>query len=238
MWLYKLNQTLIPLMQMYWRVSLTGAIDRVPKEGPLILAANHTSFLDPWFIGMVFPRRVRHLITPKWYYSSSLWRVFFDAFGVLPAEPGKPRQTVKRVCAALARGEVVGLFPEGRVSYDGRLQKVRSGIARIAAQSGAPVIPAGIIGAFESLPRQRRLPRPGKLTITLGEPIIFPSTARGNDLYDKERRLFRERLLRDLCRLSGQEGRFAELLRGSQPRSPGGASSSEVADSPVFSAWW
>jgi 1-acyl-sn-glycerol-3-phosphate acyltransferase len=161
---------------------------------------------------MVFPRRVRYVITPKWYGKSAAWRFLFDAFGTLPAERGDPRRTIERVCAALGDGEVVGIFPEGRISRDGRMQRLRGGIGRIAAQSGAPVMPVGILGAYASLPRHRRLPRPRKVAIILGEPFGVPGAAPRDGLQRKGRVQIRDRLTRDICRLSGQEDRIPDLL--------------------------
>jgi 1-acyl-sn-glycerol-3-phosphate acyltransferase len=171
MWLYRVNHTLGPVLGLYWRLRLRGPVDAVPRRGPLIVAANHSSFLDPWWLGMAFPRLVRFLITEDWFRRNPAWNAFFKAYGCVPVRRGNPSATVDAVCEVLERGEVVGIFPEGRISTDGKLQRFRSGIGRIAARSGAPVMPVGIRGAFASLRKGQRVPRPARVSIHLGRPV-------------------------------------------------------------------
>lgn len=206
MWLYRINHALGPLIGLYWRLGLEGRIDLIPRRGPLVVAANHASFLDPWLIGMVFPRPVHYLITRKWYDKSPVWRAVFDAFGTEPVRLEDPQVTVRAVCDLLARGDVVGIFPEGSISHTGKLRRFRSGIARIAARSGAPVLPVGIRGGFESLPRHRIVPRPSRVRVRIGEPMTFPASPRADDPGADELRAFRDELFERIRGLSGQVG--------------------------------
>lgn len=173
MWLGGINRALGPLIGSYWRLRLAGDVDGIPREGPLLVAANHSSFLDPWFIGMIFPRYIRYLVSDQWYYRNRTWNVVFRAFGTVPVKRGDPRATIRSVEEVLERGEVVGIFPEGRVSHDGRIQRFHSGVARTAARSGVPVLPLGVRGGFESLPHHRRIPRPNRVTIHVGRSLQF-----------------------------------------------------------------
>ena len=84
MWLYRVNRFVGPVVGRYWRLGLAGAVDAIPHSGPLLLASNHTSYLDPWLLGMPFPRPVRFLIVSRWYHRSPLWSAFFRAYGTLP----------------------------------------------------------------------------------------------------------------------------------------------------------
>jgi 1-acyl-sn-glycerol-3-phosphate acyltransferase len=163
-----------PIFGLYWRLVLEGNVAAIPLQGPLVVCANHSSFLDPWLIGMAFPRHVRYLITHTWYYKSSVWTGLFRAWGTIPVKERDPRGTIEQLCERLSRGDVIGMFPEGKISYDGRIQKLQTGVARVAAASGAPVLPVGIRGAYESLPRSRRFPRPSRVRVVVGEPILFP----------------------------------------------------------------
>lgn len=174
MWLYRLNQFLGPVIGLYWRLHLTGAVEDIPASGPLLVAANHASHLDPWFIGMIFPRPIRYLITHEWYYRSGAYEKLWRAFGTVPVEQGDGRATTNRLCEALERGEVVGIFPEGGISPDGRLRAFRSGIAWTAMKSGAAVIPVGIRGAHRSLPKHRRIPKPTPVEVRVGTRLDAP----------------------------------------------------------------
>ena len=174
MWLYRLNRALGPLIGACWRLGLEGEVESIPRSGGFLVVPNHSSVLDPWMVGMRFPRSVRWLITSRWYERSRTAHFLFTALGTVPVRPGDPAGTIDAVCAALGRGEGVGVFPEGGISGDGRVRRFRGGIARMAARSGVPVIPVGVRGAFESLPKQRRLPAFRRVTVVVGTPMRFP----------------------------------------------------------------
>ena len=206
MWLYRINQAIRPVVRHYWRLGLAGAKKSIPLDGPLLLASNHASYMDPWFLGMAFPRLIRYLIARDWYYKSPAWNAFFRAFATEPVrvnEAGATGATVEAVCRILARNEVVGIFPEGRVSRDGQIQRFRPGLARMAARSGAPVMPVGIRGSMESLPRHGRFPRPVRVTIHLGKPIIFPGSPYADPPPREETQTFLDRILNEVTRLAG-----------------------------------
>jgi 1-acyl-sn-glycerol-3-phosphate acyltransferase len=201
MWLYAVNHKLGPLLGAYWRLELTGETATIPREGPLLVCANHASRLDPWFIGMCFPRPIRYLITDTWYHRSSVWKWFFDAWGTIPVAKS-PHATLDAVHRHLEKGDVVGVFPEGEVSRDGRIQRFRPGTARIAARSGVPVIPVGLRGNAESLPRDGAFPRPVKVTVHVGEPIRFSGSPRDGVPPRDEVEAFNARLRESIVRLS------------------------------------
>jgi 1-acyl-sn-glycerol-3-phosphate acyltransferase len=232
MWLYRLNHALGPLIGLYWRLGLEGAVESIPRRGPLLLLSNHASFLDPWLIGMAFPRYIRYLITNRWYERSPLWKGVFRAFGTEPMQTGNPRATIEAVCRVLSRGEVTGIFPEGRISDDGRIQPFRAGATRIAALSGAPVLPLGIRGNYRSLPRHRRFPRPVRVRVHVGEPMVFPGSPTNGPPPRTESVAFQVELLREICRLAGQEDRIPELLASPRLRRAGKRLARDEAPAP------
>jgi 1-acyl-sn-glycerol-3-phosphate acyltransferase len=154
---------------------------------------------------MAFPRPVHYLITRKWYDKSPAWRALFEAFGTEPVRAEDPAATVRAVCDLLSRGAVVGIFPEGSISHTGHLRHFRSGIARIAARSGAPVLPVGIRGAFESMPRHRAVPRPSRVRIHVGEPLAFPGAPFPDDPGADAVRAFRDVVFERIRGLSDQQ---------------------------------
>ncbi len=147
----------------------------MPASGPLLVAANHSSFADPWHLGASFPRGpIRFLVNEPWYRRSRGWTFFFEQNGAISTVAGNSVATVRRVVDALDRGDLVGVFPEGRISHDGNPGSARSGIGWMSALSGVAVVPCGLRGAFEALPRQRKIPRRRPVELHIGDPLAFP----------------------------------------------------------------
>ncbi|ANM29017.1 hypothetical protein ABI59_04530 [Acidobacteria bacterium Mor1] len=205
MWLNRLTVWTAPLLRLYWRPTIVGAFDRIPSEGPLLVAPNHASFLDPWWLSMIFPRGLHYLITDTWYYKSRGWRFFFDANGTLPVSAADPRQTIADVCGYLSEGKVVGVFPEGGISDDGKIRRFRPGLAHIAARSGVPVVPVGLRGNYDLLPRTQKFPRPGRLGFHIGEPMVFPGSPHPDRVPRRALADFNQELFERVCTLAGQE---------------------------------
>jgi len=201
-WLERTEHYLKPVLNLFWRFRVTGK-HRFPRTGPAIFAPNHSCFLDPWLVSIVSPRPVRWLITRNWYDKSLFWNLYFRAHGTVPVG-FSAAETIEVACGVLERGRLLGVFPEGKISHDGTLQRFHSGIARMAAASGVPVIPVGIRGAYESLPRQRVVPRPGPVAISLGEPRLFEGAPWTSSPPTRLLREFRDTLFVDVARLAGQ----------------------------------
>jgi 1-acyl-sn-glycerol-3-phosphate acyltransferase len=218
-WLYHVTRASRPLFGLCWRMRLSGEVDSIPKTGPAIVAANHSSFVDPWFLGpFLFPRRIRFLITRLWYDKSPVWNFVFRSYDTIPMER-HAGATLEVARAALEAGNVVGIFPEGKISHDGRIQRFRSGVCYLAARTGAPVIPIGIEGAYESLPRDRKLPKRGNVTARVGLPLKFPNSPRDGKIPKEIVREFRDSLFAEICRLAGQENILAEMTERGSTRS-------------------
>jgi 1-acyl-sn-glycerol-3-phosphate acyltransferase len=205
MWLYHLITATSPLIGAYWRLSAEGARDAFPKEGPVLVAANHSCFLDPWLVTMVNRRDIHWLTTRQWYDRSWFWQKFFDAQGVLPVQAEDPQATIDLMCRQLESGKIVGIFPEGRISYDGKVHRFRPGLSRVAARTGVPVVPVGIRGSFESLPRTRRFPRPSKISVHYGEPRVFPGSPISGPPPRSASVTFQQQIFDDIIRLSGRQ---------------------------------
>ncbi|MBD3867395.1 MAG: 1-acyl-sn-glycerol-3-phosphate acyltransferase [Acidobacteria bacterium] len=201
MWLNRLTLLTTPLFGLYWDFRFEAEGDRIPRDVPLILAPNHTSFLDPWFLGWVFPRQVHHLINREWYERSTAWNLFFRANGTVPVSPSDPEATLQAVRGVLDRNDVICIFPEGKVSADGRLRRFRSGIGWFASVTGVPVIPVGIEGAFDSLPKGKKFPRRARITIRAGKPMHYPNP--GPDPNRRETFAFVQQIRREVERLTG-----------------------------------
>lgn len=219
MWLYRFTRRFItPIFRIYVRGERICEAGDVPATGPLIVVVNHSSFLDGWFIGMLFPREVHYLMNDRWFRKSRIWNAFFRWNGVVPVRSEDPRATLEAACAVLEKGEVLAIFPEGKITSDGRLQGFRSGFARMAARSGAPVVPVGMRGAYDCLPRHRRFPRPVTIHMHIGAPRVFPGSPTDAPPSVDELRRFVELLFDDVRSLSALE--VAPRLGRGEPAEP------------------
>jgi 1-acyl-sn-glycerol-3-phosphate acyltransferase len=154
--------------------------ENVPAEGPAVVAANHPSYLDPVLLSLQIRRPIRFM---AW---DALFRVpllggLIRTFGAFPVDtrPGKGREAYARAKALVESGEVVGLFPEGHRSRTGWMEpRLREGAARLSWETGAPLVPATIAGAYRAWPHYQALPRPARIRVRYHEPID-PAPYRG-----------------------------------------------------------
>ncbi|MCG8926599.1 1-acyl-sn-glycerol-3-phosphate acyltransferase [Lentzea sp. CC55] len=159
---------------------VVDGLENIPTDGPVILAANHLSFIDSVVIPMVVPRRVSFLAKAEYFTGTglkgSLSRWFFSSLGHVPVHRGKGRDARAALDTAaeiLARGDAFAIYPEGTRSLDGMLHRGRTGVARMALESGAPVVPVGIIGTDKVQPVGSRFPKIVPVTVRFGEPLDF-----------------------------------------------------------------
>jgi 1-acyl-sn-glycerol-3-phosphate acyltransferase len=189
-----------------YRVDVKG-LAHVPDRGPMVLAANHRSFMDSIFLALVTPRPITFIAKAEYFDS---WRTAwaFRATGQIPLRRGSPtgaRQALATAGGVLARRGIVGVYPEGTRSRDGRLQPGNTGPARLALASGAPIVPVGLVGTDavqapgESLPHLFRA-----VTVRFGPPLHVTKAERVRSR-KAELRGATERLMSSIADLCGQE---------------------------------
>jgi 1-acyl-sn-glycerol-3-phosphate acyltransferase len=148
--------------------------EHVPGAGPLILAANHQSFLDPFLLGASIRLRPRYLVYYI-YLRMPIIGTVARFFGGLPVGHGPPARSLKSARSALDAGAVVAIFPEGKRSPDGRVLPFQRGFAHLARVTGTPVLPAAILGAHQAWPPGRAYPAPSRIEVIFGTPRTPPA---------------------------------------------------------------
>ena len=176
-WLLKMFLT--PLLRTVWRPWSQG-LENVPETGPCILASNHLSFLDSIFMPLLVPRRVTFLAKSDYFtergLKGRLKKMFFTAVGQVPIDRSGGRASeaaLETGVGILREGKLLGIYPEGTRSPDGRLYRGKIGVARMALEAGCPVIPVGMIGTFEVQPQGKVMPRVKRVGVRFGEPLDF-----------------------------------------------------------------
>lgn len=163
--------------RLLFRLEVIG-VNNVPASGPVILASNHASNLDPPLIAARLSRQC-HVLAKEELFSVPLLGWLIRHLNARPIRRGVVDRAALRQCAdVLNQGNILIIFPEGTRTRDGRLQEAKPGAAMIAAITGAPIVPVYLDGTFGAMPRGRGFPRPRKVKIYIGKPFIPPSGAR------------------------------------------------------------
>jgi len=168
------------LLGLICRIEVVGR-EKVPLEGPVIIAPNHLSWLDPPAVGLVLPRPIAYIARADLFDNPFLgW--LLPRLYVIPVERGSgDLAAVKAAIRTLRQGMAFGIFPEGTRSRTGKLQPFKTGTAAIAIRTGAPVVPVGVIGSDKIWPPGGKIRLGGKLKIVFGDPIDLSEYAGKTD---------------------------------------------------------
>lgn len=179
------NLTLGTFLRIMFRPRYLGR-DKIPVDGPLIIAANHLSHIDPAFIMTATKRPVSYM-SKKEHFDGVIRRLVFKQVGVIPVdreEGGK--DALKGAIEILEKGGAIGIFPEGTRSRDGKMGKGKTGVARLAALTGAAVVPVAIRQTDGVWPVSKRAPRPWrKFYYKFGDPIYFDYKEKNHENFRK-----------------------------------------------------
>jgi 1-acyl-sn-glycerol-3-phosphate acyltransferase len=204
------NLLLGPLLKLLFRPWVRG-MENIPSSGAAILASNHLSFSDSIFLPLQSRRPLVFLAKSEYFtgkgVKGALTRWFFKGTGQLPIDRsgGKASEAALNTgLMVLGGGQVLGIYPEGTRSPDGRLYRGRTGIARMALEAKVPVIPVAMIDTEKVQPIGKRLPRIRRIGIVVGEPLDFSRF----DGMEGDRIVLRavtDEIMYELMKLSGQE---------------------------------
>jgi 1-acyl-sn-glycerol-3-phosphate acyltransferase len=164
---------LSPIFKTLWRVEV-GGLEHVPATGGAIFCPNHTSVIDSFFLPLVLPRRITFVGKAE-YLDSWKTRYLFPAMGMIPIDRtggDAAERALNTAARVIEAGEFFGIYPEGTRARDGRLHRGRTGAARLALRTGAPIIPVGITGTRDIQPPDAKVPRPFKRAqVRFGRPL-------------------------------------------------------------------
>ncbi|MFE7182972.1 lysophospholipid acyltransferase family protein [Streptomyces erythrochromogenes] len=199
-----------PLLRLLFRPRIEG-LENIPEEGAAIVAGNHLSFSDHFLMPAILARRITFLAKAEYFtgpgLKGRLTAAFFRSAGQIPVDrSGKDagQAALREGLGVLAKGELLGIYPEGTRSHDGRLYKGKVGVAAMALGAGVPVIPCAMVGTFEIQPPGQKIPNIRRVTIRFGEPLDFSRYAG----MERERAVLRavtDEIMYAILGLSGQE---------------------------------
>ncbi|MGQ0632651.1 MAG: lysophospholipid acyltransferase family protein [Sporichthyaceae bacterium] len=199
-----------PWLRLIFRPQVQG-LEHIPRRGPVILASNHLSFSDSFFLPLVVSRRVTFLAKAEYFTGKGikgrLTAAFFRGVGQIPLDRsgGSASDAAMRAgLDVLAAGEVFCIYPEGTRSPDGRLYRGHTGVARLAVAAGVPVLPVAMIGTRRIQPPGRLRPTIARVGVRFGAPMTFPSHPGAGEDHAALRALTDE-LMAALAELSGQD---------------------------------
>ncbi|ACQ80160.1 phospholipid/glycerol acyltransferase [Beutenbergia cavernae DSM 12333] len=239
-----MKATLGTLLRVFYQPWIRG-VENVPKEGPAIMASNHLAVIDSFFLPLMLPRSLVFLGKSDYMTGRGVrgrlvaW--FMRGVGMIPVDRtgGKASEAALQTgLKRLADGGLFGIYPEGTRSPDGRLYRGKTGVARLALESGAPVIPVAMVGTNLAQPIGTRIPRLRRIGVVVGTPMDF-SRYKGMENDRFVLRSITDEILYELMRLSGQEyvdmyasTAKARLAAGQQATTPtdapGGRAAPEV----------
>lgn len=208
-WFMK-NWIVGPIVRTAFRPWVKGH-ENIPRTGGVILASNHLSFMDSVFLPLMIDRQISFLAKSDYYTGSGMkgWftRTFLKSAGMLPIDRsgGKASEaSLATGLGVLARGEVLGIYPEGTRSPDGKMYRGRTGVARMILEGNVLVVPVAMVGTEKVMPIGQRLPRVKRVGIVIGEPLDF-SRFHGMEGDRFILRSITDEIMYELSRLSGQE---------------------------------
>jgi 1-acyl-sn-glycerol-3-phosphate acyltransferase len=215
-----------PLLKLIFRPQVEG-LHHVPRTGPVILASNHLSFSDSIFTPLITPRKVTFVAKAEYFTGKGIkgWltRMFFVGTGTIPVDRSggrAARAALDTQLQVLRAGGVAGIYPEGTRSPDGRLYRGKTGVARLALESGAPVVPVVMLNADEIQPPGKLIPKIARVRIRFGTPLDFSRYAGlAGDRFVE--RAVTDEIMYELMELSGREyvDIYAQKLKNQPVRS-------------------
>lgn len=224
MWYYTFKYVLLgPILRVLGRPKIEG-LENIPDHGPAILASNHLAVMDSFYLPLMVRRRIYFLAKSEYFtgkgVKGAFQRWFFSAVGQIPIDRSGAEAAAGALTAArrqLDAGTLMGMYPEGTRSPDGRLYKGKTGLARVALDTGVPVIPVAMINTDKLNPPGSIIPRPARIVVKVGKPLDFAryEGMQGNRFIE---RAVTDEIMYELMQLSGQQ--YVDIYAASLKNKP------------------
>ena len=201
---------IIPGLASLWIRNIKGK-ENIPKEKTgLIIAANHASYIDHFIFGGIMPlatNRMIHFLAKKEHFEGAQrkWHKFLEAIPIDRQAGGKTG--LEEAVKALKKGKIIAIYPEGTRTLTGKLQRAKTGIARLALAAKVPVLPIGLIGTFEIMPKGQYYPNLKRATVNIGKLMYFKEYY-GKENDKKTLRLVTTKIMREIAKLTKQKYEF------------------------------
>ena len=192
-------------------IKRANGLENVPLSGPYIVAANHASYMDHLIIQSVAVRKLKRIVyflAKKEHFQGIVQNRWHRYVGAIPIDREKGgKNALKTASRFLAKGHIIGIYPEGTRTLTGKIQPAKTGVARLALKAKVPVIPAGLIGTFEILPKGRFFPRFKRAEVNIGKLLYFDKYY-GKENNKKALRLVTTKIMKEIARLAKQKYNF------------------------------
>jgi len=202
------RRIIFPFISLWFKKK---GLENLPKKGPFIISANHSSYMDHFGLGlsivMVLNRKI-HFIAKKEHFESFFQKMWHNYASAIPIDrESSGKDALNFAIKMLKEGAIIGIYPEGTRSLDGRLQRGKTGVAQLALTAKVPVIPVGVMGTFDILPKGKYIPKFKKAVINIGKPMYFQKYY-NKKINKKILRKVTNRIMEKIARLSKQKYSF------------------------------
>ncbi len=210
---YPISRWIVPPIYKLWIRKVEG-LENISKDIPFIIAANHSSYYDALLIPVIIAPKINkkiHAMVNSFYWRPLITRFFLDLWESVPVyvekekdAKEKNKQAFEKALIYLKKNEIIMIFPEGRRSKDGKLQKAYNGIAKLALKAKVPVLPCGIIGSHKVLPVGKAFPRFVKCEVKIGKLIYFDKYY-NKKINNKILEVITRQIMKEIAKLIRQE---------------------------------
>ncbi|MEA2036549.1 MAG: lysophospholipid acyltransferase family protein [Nanoarchaeota archaeon] len=192
-------------------IGRVNGLENIPKDKGFILAANHDSYIDHLVLATIFINKLNknvHFLAKKELFDKPLKRLFHNWANAIPIDRQTGgKEALRLAIKTLKQGNIIIIHPEGTRSYDGKLQRGKTGMVRLALAAEVPILPVGLIGTFEILPKWKKIPKLKKAKINIGK-LIYLDKYYGKEKNKKAVRAITTKIMKEIAKLTGERYNF------------------------------